>query len=273
MSIMTVLILILRLQYMNVIVQAATPVVTPGNRLANQVIMKVPITLAERNVTTSLSANINFPHPVLEIKDIKKRVKIVQCSLVLEPALTVAQSFDRVDGHLFLKGFVRKNIQYASPTHHSSDDSCVSSSIKSLTTDIPFECVVTLPAGDFISPPQRPVLNARAEFDFFRAQNLGHGFPEKDQLLSSDLSQFHQQSTQFYNELPFCELISSTITEWDEAVDRQPLHGNAPFEEGYFHRIVEKIFLQFTIKILQNQQARVTVNPPLRHYWMLIFTK
>ena len=129
-------------------------------------------------------------------------------------------------------------------------------------------------SGDFISPPQRPVLNARSEFDFFRAQNLGHGFPEKDQLLSSDLSQFHQQSTQFYNELPFCELISSTITEWDEAVDRKPLHGNAPFEEGYFHRIVEKIFLQFTIKILQNQQARVTVNPtPPRQLDANEFTK
>src|SRR3954468_23790019 len=76
-----------------------TPVVTPGTN--NQVIMKVPITLAERNVSTSLSANINFPHPVLEIKDIKKRVKIVQCSLILEPAATVAQSFVRVDGHLF----------------------------------------------------------------------------------------------------------------------------------------------------------------------------
>ncbi len=238
---------------------AATPVVTPGTN--NRVIMKVPITLAERTVSTSLSANINFPHPVLEIKDIKKRVKIVQCSLVLEPAPTVAQSFAPVDGHLFLKGFVRKNIQYASPTHLSSDDSCVSSSIKSLTTDIPFDCVVTIPANAFISPPQRPVLNTRAEFDFFRSQKLGHGFPEKDHLLSSDLSQFHQTSTQFYNEFPFCELISSTITEWDEAVDRKPLHGNAPFEEGYFNRIVEKIFLQFTIKVLQNQQARVALSP------------
>ena len=93
---------------------------------------------------------------------------------------------------------------------------------------------------NFVSPPQRPVLNTRAEFDFFRSQELGHGFPEKDHLLSSDLSQFHQDSTQFYNELPFCELISSQIIEWDEAIDRQPLHGNAPFEEGYFQQNCRK---------------------------------
>ena len=223
--------------------------------------MKVPVVLAERTVSTSLSANINFPHPVLEIKDIKKRLKIVQCSLVLDTATSVETSFSPVDGHLFLKGFVRKNIQYASPTHLSSDDSCVSSSLKSLTTDVPFECVVRIPANEFRARPQIPVLNSRKEFDFLRTQELGHGFPEKDHLLSSDLSQFHQSSTQFYNELPFCELISSRIIEWDEAVDRKPLHGNAPFEEGYFHRIVEKIFLEFTIKVLQNQQVRVAINP------------
>ena len=99
--------------------------------------------------------NINFPHPVLEIKDIKKRVKIIQCSLLLDPVSNPSSAFnlpsdpDEQVGHLFLKGFVRKNIQYASPTHLSSDDSCVSSSLKSLTTDIPFECVVTLVSKGF----------------------------------------------------------------------------------------------------------------------------
>src|SRR6476661_2167403 len=65
---------------------------TPGRN--NQVIMKVPITLAERNVSTSLSAKINFPHPVLEIKDIKKRVKIVQCSLLLNTVSNPNNAFN-----------------------------------------------------------------------------------------------------------------------------------------------------------------------------------
>ena len=66
--------------------------------------------------------------------------------------------------------------------HHSSDDSCVSSKLKSLTADIPFECVTTIKANDFLSPPQLPYHNHRTEFDFFRAQDLGQGFPEKDEL-------------------------------------------------------------------------------------------
>jgi hypothetical protein len=244
--------------------RAATPITTPiGVRLIN-----VPVVLAERTISTNLVANIKFPEPVLEIKDIKKQVKIVQCKLLLPgvPAGDAAAAFAARGISLFLKGFVRKNIQYASPCPNSSEH-CVSSEIRSLTADVPFECVTRLDADDFLTPPQLPFNNTRSEFDFFRARDLGHGHPEKDKLLGSDLSQFHQISTQFYNQFPYCELVSSNIIEWDEAIDRKPLPGNAPFEEGMFHNIVEKMFLEFTVKVLQTQQVAVTATtlpqPPM----------
>lgn len=237
------------------------PITTPGGD-HRTVTMRVPVTLAERKVTTNLSAKIHFPDPVLEIKDIKKRVKIVQCKLLLPGVPSKSNPFKthEKDFMLHLRGFVRKNIQYATPCPDATD-SCVSSEIRSLTTDIPWECITTIPANEFISPPQLPFFNDRSEFDFFRAQDLGKGFPEKDQLLSSDLSQFHQVSNQFYNQLPFCEIISSRITEWDEALDREPLSGHAPFEEGVFYTMSEKMILQFTVKVLQNQQVNVAVKP------------
>jgi hypothetical protein len=240
-----------------------TPITTPGGAAGN-IVAKIPVTLAERNVSTNLSVKIKFPYPVLEIKDVKKRLKVVQCSLILPPVAPGQNPFTPADGQLFLKGFLRKNIQYASPMmdkcHDNGSSSCISSTIRSHTVEIPWECVVTIPAGAFLAPPQRPVLNTRGEYDFHISRELGHGYPEKDHLLTSDLSQFHQQSNQFYNEFPFCELISSSINEWDEAIDRKPLHGYYPsLNEGYFHTLVEKVFLQFTIKVLQKQQARVNV--------------
>ncbi|MFG6117170.1 CsxC family protein [Halobacillus sp. MO56] len=228
------------------------PVVSPAS---TGLIARLPVTLAELNINTSTSANICFPEPVLEIKDIKKRVKIIQCKLLLPGA--GEEPFEAGDYQLFIRGFVRKNIQYASPTLDASGN-CVSSKMRSHTVDLPFECVTTVAADSFITPPQLPVYNTRNEFDFFRAQDLGPGHPEKDQLLSSDLSQYHQDSTQFYNQFPYCEIISSNMTQYDEAIDRMPLPGNdVPFEEGYFHNMVEKMFLQFTIKVLQNQQVRI----------------
>lgn len=220
----------------------------------NTPLANLAVTLADITVRDHLVAEIHFPDPVLEIKDIKKRVKIVQCRLLLG----TEDTFDPAIGiPLFIKGFIRKNIQYATPCVHAKSD-CVSSEMRSLTVDVPFECVTILDADRFLVLPEFPVSNTREEFDFFRAQKLGHGYPEKDQLLSSDLSQFHQVSTQNYNQIPFCELVSSSIIQWDESTDRYPLPNNGPFEEGTFHNIVEKTFLQFRVRIYQNQQVNIT---------------
>lgn len=244
----------------------ATPVLVPGGETRT---IRVPVSLAARTINTNLVANIHFPEPVMEIKDIKKRVEIVQCRLITPSAAANDDSpFSFGPFPLILKGFVRKNIQYATPCtdgQHPGDcghpGSCVSSAIKSLTVRIPFECMTTVTLD---APVLLPLRNTRNEFDFFRSQHLGTGFPEKDHFLSSDLSQFHQDSTQFYNQLPFCELLSSSIVEWDESTNRSTeLFGNGPVSEGLFDQMVEKMLLNFTIKILQNQQlAVVTTTPP-----------
>lgn len=206
---------------------------------------KVPVVLAELTVQVNLDACIQFPTPVLEIKDVKKQIKLVQCRLLLPT------------NKLFIKGFVRKNIQYASPI---PEPDChlktISSSIKSLTVDIPFSCVTEI--KHFLRKPVQPTINKRTEFDFLISDPLPSGFPEKDEFLSNDLSQFHQNSTQYYNELPFCELVSSNIIEWDEAINRSKLSKDGSIGEGVFTQVEEKMVVDITLKVLQNQQIRVS---------------
>ncbi|WP_338473101.1 DUF3794 domain-containing protein [Niallia sp. XMNu-256] len=230
---------------------------TPVTAKTGAKVLKLPVTLSELTVKTNLAANITFPSPVLEIKDMKKTVKIVQCSLLLPAIHKGAHDPFNIDGfpafRLFIKGFVRQNIQYATPCNES-DHEGISSVIRSLTVDVPFSTVTKV--SEFISPPQLPFSNTSSEFDFYRAQPLGHGYPEKDQLQSNDLSQYHQVSTQYYNQLPYCELLSSRIVEWDEAIDRRPLCGHNSFE-GLFYNMEEKIFLEVTVNIMQNQQVRI----------------
>ncbi|SFB09373.1 MULTISPECIES: CsxC family protein [unclassified Bacillus (in: firmicutes)] len=211
-----------------------------------KLITKVPVVLAEVTLQVNVDTIITFPELVLEIKDIKKRLKITQCRLLLPT------------NKLFVKGFVRKNIQYASPCKDISESNptSVASDLHSLTVDIPFQCVTEI--KKFLSNPVMPETNDRREFDFFVSKPLPSGFPEKDELLTSDLSQFHQESKQFYNELPFCELISSKIIEWDEAIDREPLPVSSPLDEGVFTKIEEKMVVDFTLKVLQNQQVRIS---------------
>ncbi len=221
-------------------------VIYPGGQTP---IVKVPVVLGEFDVTTNLSANIHFHDPVQEIKKVKHTVEIVQCRL-----MTNAVSSDPYasgEFPLFLKGFVRKNIQYETPVPGTSRD-CVNSDVKSKTVRVPFSCTTMVTVENVV----RPISSDNEEFSFFRAQDLGTGFPEKDKYLSSDLSQFHFMESQSYNEFPFCELISSDVIAWDEATDRRTT-GDSPVKEGYFHNVVEKMMIRFRIKVLQKQQVRV----------------
>ncbi|WCK56187.1 DUF3794 domain-containing protein [Aneurinibacillus sp. Ricciae_BoGa-3] len=235
----------------------STPV--EPTHVKSDVIIKVPVVLAELDVQIDMHARIDFPmgQNVLEIKKIKKRVKVTQCRLLLPT------------NKLFIAGFVRKNIQYAAnpmvelPPTPSTMTTELLSTINSLTVDVPFECVT--PIHKFLAKPLMPKFNKRKEFDFLVSKPLsgGIGFPEKDELMSTDLSQFHQESSEFFNEMVFCELVSADITEWDESLNRMPITGTTGItriEEGTFTQLSEKMILELTLKVLQNQQVRVPGN-------------
>jgi len=232
------------------------PVVYPDD--PNPVI-KVPVELGVYDVTSNLDATIHFEDPVQQIKSVKHTVEIIQCSLMTGTVDDPGQG-QYISGTfpLFIRGYVRKNIQYETP-QPGGDRSCPRSDVRGKTVRVPFSCTTNVTVTNVL----RPVVNDNDEFNFFRAQNLGKGFPEKDQFLSSDLSQFHFTESQHYNEFPFCELVSSDVIAWDEATDRQSIGGDGPLREGYFHTLVEKMMLNFRIKVLQTQQVRVNSLGPL----------
>ncbi|MGN9163786.1 CsxC family protein [Tissierellaceae bacterium HCP3S3_D8] len=210
--------------------------------IKNGAIVKIPVVLAELTVRFFVNAMIDLPEPALEIKDIKKRLKITQC-LLLQPTNV-----------LFIKGFVRKNIDYSTRTCSNREGVC--GEIHHCTVDVPFECTTPV---KFFREPAPIIPNQRKEFEFFRDQHLpNEHFAEKDRLLSGDLSEFNQISNEFFNELPFCELISSTINEFDEFINRRrPAHIDLPFEEKEFRRIEEKMVIELKLKILQKQQVEI----------------
>lgn len=225
------------------------PQITTGN-----VYVKLPVVLSELKVQIDVDTEIHFPadEKVLEIKDVKKRVKITQCRLLLPT------------NKLFLKGYVRKNIQYAGTpfTIPTPPPAAVGSNIKSFTVDVPFQYVTSV---TYLTPPVQPKQNMRGELEFYTATEIPDTVPhsQKDKLLAGDLSQFDEESVEYFNELPYCELISAHVVEYDEALDRKPLP-EGPFEEGTFTQIEEKMVIYLTLKVLQLQQLRVHSGHPIK---------
>lgn len=214
---------------------------------------KIPVVLAEFQVQLFLNSTIKLPESALEIKEIKKNVKLTQCLLLQEPG-TVTNP-----GNLFLKGFVRKNIDYATSQCASSEGIC--GDIRHCTVDVPFSCVTTV---TYQTLPLSILENSISQFQFSSKENLtGKGFSEKDQLLVGDMSEFNQISTEYFNELPYCDMVSARILEYDEFIDRSH-HDNeeALIGEKEFRQIEEKMVLNLTLKLLQNQQVLLSPFQP-----------
>ncbi|GAB7387589.1 hypothetical protein BSNK01_14260 [Bacillaceae bacterium] len=197
---------------------------------------------------------ITLPEPALEIKDIKKRIKLTQCRLFVFPGC--AKTKKEATGKLFLKGFVRKNIVYAQPLQ--STETTVLSRLRSFTVDVPFQCVTQI--SRFDTAPQPFEASGREKCAFFSTPALPAGFPPKENFSSADFTRFYQQSFQHFNELPWCELVSGHMIEFAEILDRTtgiPENAATPFAEGTFQRLEEKMIIDLRVKILQRQQVLV----------------
>lgn len=227
---------------------SCTSVSLPVTTVGGPVTAKVPVTLAELTLQVNLATLMSLPEPALEIKDIKKKLKITQCLLARCSGL-------QLSAVLFLKGFIRKNIKYA--TRGCSNAEGVCGDIRHCTVDIPFSCSTKVNFNGQV--PESIQFNSTDEFSYFRSQSLsGSSFAEKDRLLSGDVSEFNQVSQEFFNELPYCELINSCIVEYDEFLDHQHLAGvKMPFEERLFQQIEEKMVVYLRLKILQNRQVTI----------------
>lgn len=210
--------------------------------ISTGVIAKIPVVLAELTVRFNIGAFVNLPELALEVRDIRKRLKITQCTL-LQPT-----------NILFIKGYVRKNIDYT--TGECSNREGVCGEIHHCTVDVPFECSTPV---DYFFPPSALLTNTVSEFEYYKKSDLPNKyFAEKDDLLSGDLSEINQFRTENFNRLPFCELITANIYEFDEFIGRyRPEYSELPFEEKFFKRLEEKMVIELTLKLMQERQVTI----------------
>jgi len=223
---------------------APNPVLTTTATLQ----MCTPIQLVQTSpttvlVTVSIPAEVIFtlPTKALEIKNIKKSLKVTQCRVFNFSPLVPGKPQDTPK--LFLGGFVRKDIQYSETTSQTAHT--VEGTIKDFVVDIPYTCVVDL-GHDLVMPPTQ--FNQQLEYTFSSSDPLPTGFSPKDKLLSGDISELNMVSTEFLNTLPTCKLVYSQINEMDDAIDRVLLKGG-PFAEGTFRTVQEKMMILIQLRL------------------------
>ncbi len=202
--------------------------------------MKVPVTLAEPVVVVCVEADIHLDKPALEIKRVLKTVILEQCELV--------NTFDPHQAKLFVRGFIRKSIEYATVDHASR--SAVSGEIRNTTALVPFDfCTdITFPPGAS-SLQLAPDFSSSGHF----LDKTGHGAELLTSLLGNRI---------VYNDKPYCQLLYSEFVELDMGQHVRNVNGY----EKTFTTLHEKIILKLGLKVLQDQQIPIPTPPPPHHY-------
>lgn len=219
---------------------------TPGG-IQGPVVVKIPVVIAEPVIQIDVEADINLEEPVLEIKRIKKNVFITQCRLIDTECNKV--------GKLFISGFVRKNIEYATADAVCVPNKSISGDIKHTTVNVPFTCVTKV---HYVTPPQINYQENPKESAFFTDMIKGEDFCGQ-KISGRYPCEQNFEHFEVFNERVYCELEEVKIFEDD-------IHkGSKCFEDSLqnertFDSIIEKMVIYIRLKLLQLQQVSIPGN-------------
>jgi hypothetical protein len=211
-----------------------------------RLIAKVPILIAEPKIEIDVEADIKLDEPAVEIKRIKKNLFLTQCKLL---------SMDKdKKGKLFIGGFIRKNIEYAtiigqSPMYYNYG---LCGDIRHTTVKIPFECVAEI---DFICPPEFFENSFTKEIEIF-SHMVSPCNPCEEKILGSDVCEQQFKHFERFSEKIMCELVDVNIIEADIRKNPVMMCSQMPNEQ-LFDCMVEKMVICIKLKLLQNQQIKV----------------
>jgi len=222
---------------------AVTPsVITPGPTF-----VKIPVVLAEVNVTIPVEATITLDQVAMEIKRIKKNVFLTQSRII-----PFSQDNRPGTGILFIEGFIRKNIEYATQTCRTFGTPNVCGDIRHCTVEVPFSFTTRI---TFLRPPVFVENTTPSELEFF-TDKLQSCDACADPVIGRNTCDQSSFFTEVFNEKPFTELVRADIAEVD--INTNSTISCVNPTEQMFTRLTEKVVINLTLKVLQEQQVRIT---------------
>lgn len=186
---------------------------------------KVPVVLAEFVIQIDVESKIKLDEPAYEIKRIEKEIFLTQARYI--------GGTDKV----FISGYIRKNIEYASKKGTSASGIC--GVIKDATVHVPFQVATRVNFnGRFprVFPNKQPDV-AR----YYDKKRIGKNIREADR------ASYERFNEPVYPELEWSEVYDADIDEKGRPI------GCFPNEEE-FDEFIDKSVVYLGVKLLQKQQ-------------------
>lgn len=191
---------------------------------------------------------ITLDQEVKEIKGIKKKLFLVESNLLPFSSGIV----DHNSGVLFIKGFIRKSIEYEVKTYNEIGKENSSGKIKQCMVEVPFNFTTRV---TFLRPPIF-IENYTSQLEFLKDTIQSDDHCE-DSLIGRDTCEKGFRFKEVFNEKPFVELVKVTFVETD--INRRLILRDDIPTEKIFTEITEKMIINLIINVLQKQQLKVAI--------------
>lgn len=201
---------------------------------------KVPVVIAEFDVFINLESSIHLNTPAYEIKRIDKEV-------FLNQARFVPTKFDYYKGKVrkgtvFLQGYLRKNIEYASPTCDvAASSNAIGGVINDTTARIQF--LTSTVVYDFINYPIIQPSPTNETTRYFDKNRLGKNIREAD-----------RRTVEYLNEPVYAEIVETDVIDADINAEGTPIDDFN--NEEIFQDFIDKAVIRIRVKLLQKQQIK-----------------
>lgn len=208
--------------------------------------VKFPIILAETNIAVTIDDTMKIGRDVKEIRRIKMNAFLKSSNLV---PISLKNS-EANSGMLFISGFIRKSIEYATRTYIEEGREDNSGYIKYCVVEVPFNFTTKI---TFIRPPV-----------FVESHNLRENYSydtteiyNDDSISLCDNCNDNSISTEVFNQKPFVELVKANFIEFNIYKDL-PLKEDEYIKERYT-KLKGNIIINLRIRVLQEQDLRVKI--------------
>ena len=209
--------------------------------LTSGVVSKIPVMLAALKVKINIDSSIEFSEPLFQIKEVINKINVHKCTLMYDTDI------------LFIKGSIKKDIKYYTST--CCTDSGVCGEVQTLTINIPFKCSTLVKYN--IMKPEKIIESTLKKFKCVKNHDyLSNYVTENEEIVYEDIN---QAIAEYYNEAPYCEIVSSEIVEAERLIESKTSVNNSVEQELEINAIEWEGTLYVTIWILQNRLVAIPI--------------
>jgi hypothetical protein len=229
------------------VLEATTLLASPSKSLEvkysnSGLIAKVPAVISQVNIQIYVETTVKLDEPALEITNVTQNVYLNECELM--------QTEEFNNGKILINGYVRKNIEYATPK--VVGDNSISSEKRYTTVNIPFKCFAKADFNNNLSPYNEVV---PSNSDAAKGNAQSQLDEVENSILRGDRTEIRYVNEEKFTEKVTFELMKSKIRQIGTKQDLLGL--NTSLNENTFSSFSEKMVIDITLMALQNQYVKI----------------